>query len=140
MTEIDARLYVLDCLPNLIVQSEYPDDNVTKRILDAVHTIREKRPSTPIILSEHSAGGPNNGTNLPGDNVYEHANNLLRNAFAKMKSDGVKGIYLLSNKDINFNMYSTVDGEHPNDSGMLQNAAAYEKLIRRILKEPAANR
>jgi hypothetical protein len=49
-----------------------------------------------------------------------------------MKSEGRKNIYLLSNKEINFNMYSTVDGEHPNDLGMEKNAVAYEKLIRRI--------
>lgn len=136
MTEIQAKVYILDCLPNLIVQKEYPDDTVTNRILNAVRLLQLKRPGIPIILSEHSAGGPGNGINLDTNNAYEHANNLLRAAIKKMKSEGVKNIYLLSNKDINFNMYSTVDGEHPTDIGMEQNATALENLIRKIINEP----
>ena len=136
MSEIDAKVYVLDCLPNLIVQSKYPDDTVTNRILYAVKFLRSKRPEIPIILSEHSAGGPSNGIDLDTNNVYEHANVLLRQAMKKMTASGIKHIYLLSNKDIHFNLYSTVDGEHPNDVGMEQNAVAYEKLIRKIINEP----
>jgi hypothetical protein len=52
---------------------------------------------------------------------------------------GVKNIYLLSNKDINFNINSTVDGEHPTDIGMEQNAVAFENLIRKIINEPIGN-
>ena len=139
ISEIDAKVYILDCLPNLIVQSEYPDDTVTNRILNAVKLLRSKRPTTPIILSEHSAGGPGNGIDLDTNNAYEHANNLLRQVFKRMTASGEKNIYLLSNKEINFNMYSTVDGEHPTDLGMEQNAVAYEKLIRKIINEPVGN-
>jgi lysophospholipase L1-like esterase len=139
ISEIDAKVYILDCLPNLIVQSEYPDDTVTNRILNAVKLLRSKRPTTPIILSEHSAGGPGNGIDLDTSNAYEHANNLLRQVFKRMTASGEKNIYLLSNKEINFNMYSTVDGEHPTDLGMEQNAVAYEKLIRKIINEPVGN-
>ena len=139
MTEIDAKIYILDCLPNLIVQSRFPDDTVTNRIFNAVSLLQSKRPGTPIILSEHSAGGPGNGIDLDTNNAYEHANNLLRMAMKKMSAAGIKNIYLLSNKDINFNMYSTVDGEHPTDVGMEQNAVAYEKLIRQIIHEPVGN-
>ena len=139
ISEIDARIYILDCLPNLIVQKEYPDDTVTNRILYAVKFLQSKRPGIPIILSEHSAGGPGNGIDLDTNSVYEHANNLLRVAMKKMNAAGVKNIYLLSNKDINFNMYSTVDGEHPTDIGMEQNAVAFEKLIRKIINEPIGN-
>ena len=101
--------------------------------------LQSKRPATPIILSEHSAGGPGNGIDLDTNNVYEHANNLLRHAMKKMIAAGVKNIYLLSNKDINFNINSTVDGEHPTDIGMEQNAVAFENLIRKIINEPIGN-
>jgi hypothetical protein len=136
MSEIDAKIFILDCLPNLVVQSKYPDDTVMNRIVNAVQVLRSKRHETPIILSEHSAGGPESGIDLDSNNVYEHANNLLHLAIKKMSSAGVNDIYLLSNKDIHFNMYSTVDGIHPTNLGMEQNAIAYEKLIRKIIHEP----
>lgn len=45
LTEIDAAVYVIDCLPNLTTGAE-----VEERTIRLVETIRRKRPQTPIIL------------------------------------------------------------------------------------------
>lgn len=136
INEIDAKAYVLDCLPNLVNPADFPPEEVDKRIVNAVKMIREKHPLTPILLSEHSGGRPGNGVNPDNDNGYEKVNDILRKAFSRMKTAGEKGIYLLSNKEINFDMNATVDSDHPNDLGMEKNAAAVEKMLRLILKEP----
>ena len=49
-----------------------------------------------------------------------------------LRNTGTKNIYMLSAKDIDFDMESTVDGTHPNDIGMMKYAEAYEKAIRKI--------
>ena len=139
INEIDAKVYVLDCIPNLIEESEYTPAEVNRRILAAVKQIRGKRPATPILLVEHSAGGQGHGINFGKNNAYDNTNEVLRKAFNTMISSGEKNLYLLSNKDIGFDMYSTVDGEHPTDIGMQQYAAAYEKILRKILKEPTGS-
>ena len=51
INEIDSRLYILDCIPNL---TEISADVVTSRVLAAVKQIRAKH-STPILLVEHVA-------------------------------------------------------------------------------------
>lgn len=47
--ETDARLYILDCMPNLIHENEA---HVTELAIAAVKQLREKR-SAPILLVEH---------------------------------------------------------------------------------------
>jgi len=49
----------------------------------------------------------------------------------------MKNIYLLTDKEIGFDINSTTEGLHPNDIGMMKYAVAYEQKIRKILNEPA---
>src|SRR5690606_5312217 len=51
IAEIDASVFVLDCLPNL---GGFKPEEVNKRILASVNTLREKHPKTPIILTDHA--------------------------------------------------------------------------------------
>ena len=45
--QIDASLYVLDCLPNLIATVGIKPDEIKSRILESVNTLRQKHPATP---------------------------------------------------------------------------------------------
>ncbi|MEG1544682.1 MAG: SGNH/GDSL hydrolase family protein, partial [Tannerellaceae bacterium] len=56
ITEIDARLYLLDCLPNLPERSE---EEIAQLVKDAVKQIRQTR-TAPILLIDH-AGYSNAG-------------------------------------------------------------------------------
>jgi len=137
MTEIDAKLYILDCLPNLT--AGFTDDEVQKRIRESVNLLQQKHPSTPILLVEHSGGSTLNIIDSARHNEYEKVNNTQREIFAQLKKEGVQNIFLLGNKDINLDIDATVDGLHPNDIGMIKYAAAYEEIIRNILHEPSGN-
>jgi lysophospholipase L1-like esterase len=61
---------------------------------------------------------------------------VLNQAYSKLIAAGTKNVYLLTNKEIGFDINSTVDGLHPNDVGMEKYAGAYEKTIRAIINEP----
>ncbi|MEO6229544.1 MAG: SGNH/GDSL hydrolase family protein [Ferruginibacter sp.] len=139
MNEIDAKLYVLDCLPNLTSGAGFSDDEVAKRIRASVNLLQQKHPSTPILLVEHSSGNTLSIIDTAKHNEYEKVNNVLRNVFSELKNEGIKNIYLLGNKDIDLDIDATVDGLHPNDIGMMKYADAYEKKIRAILQEPTGN-
>ena len=137
MNEIDAKLYVLDCLPNLTAGAGFSNDEVEKRIRAAVKLLQLKHPSTPILLVEHSSGNTASIIDTAKYNEFEKVNNVLRKVLPQLKKEGIKNIYLLGNKDIYLNIDATVDGLHPNDIGMMLYANAYEKIIRDILHEPA---
>lgn len=135
MREIDARLYVLDCIPNLTARAGITKQELENRILIAVKALKEHRPDVPVLLVDHSGGADIGIIDTAALHDYQNANEMLHHSFDKMKAAGITGIYLLSNKEIGLYSYGTVDGLHPNDAGMMAYAGAYEKSIRSILHE-----
>lgn len=131
LAEIDAKMYILDCLPNLTVPDMDPGET-KKRIIASVNQLQQKRKETPILLVEH--GGYTDGsTNNIRKEYYTEINRLMKHTFAELKSNGIKNIYLLTKEEINLNIDCMVDGTHPTDAGMLRYAEAYERKILKIL-------
>lgn len=135
LAEVEARIYVLDCLPNL---TGIASDEIKKRVSHSVALLQQKRPGVPILLTEHD-GYTEEGISPVRKDDYERTNIALRQSFDSLKTAGVKNIYLLTKKEINQDIETMVDGVHPNDIGMMRYAIAYEKALRTILNEPAGS-
>ncbi len=134
INEIDAKVYVLDCLPNL-TSIRVDDAELQKRIIESVKSIRLKHPTTPILLTDHA--GYTEGYLMPErQKLFEDANQSLREAFAKLQKEGISALFTLKIDEIGLDLDAMVDGTHPNDYGMMQYANAYEKKLRAILNEP----
>lgn len=121
LTEIDAKVYVLDCLPNI---SGLSYEEIFAKVLAAVEQIRKVKPNTPILLVEHGRIG---------------GNDALENAYYSLQEKGVKQLYLLPVEQLGLGIESTVDGTHPNDIGMQQYANGYAQILRQIFHEPIGN-
>jgi len=128
--EVNAKLYVLDCLPNLVAPGISAEE-LYKRIVAAVGQLKTKNPTIPILLTEHD-GYTDEEMNPTSKKQYADANKVLKIVFDSLTIAGVKNIYLLSKEDINQTIESTVDRVHPNDIGMMNYANAYEMKIREI--------
>ncbi len=126
IARIEAKVYILDCLPNLNVGKKYPADDVYNRIRKSVEFLKSKRPEIPILLVDHAS-------------VHPDLNEVSHRAFADLKVSGIKGLFLLTHDDIGLYYDSFVDGTHPSDYGMVTYAKAYEKKLREILIEPVGN-
>ncbi len=128
INELEADLYILDCLPNL----EPKEDDVYQLTLDAVHKLRSKHPDTAIILTEH-LGYANAQTNKYQADKVVKLNSELRRAFEDLRCSGEKDLYLLRQETLALDDNSFVDYVHPNDHGMLLYAKAYASLIKAVL-------
>lgn len=136
--ELDAAVYVLDCLANLTSAKLYDNEKLGALIMDAVKDIRAKHPDTPIVLTDHdgyTSGFEGAVSQRRYYNYYSRVNKVMDKVFAKLKKQGVKQIYHLTHDDIDQSPDGKVDGTHPNDLGMMRIATAYEKIIREILNE-----
>jgi hypothetical protein len=128
LAEIDAALYVIDCLPNMTA------DLVTSRTAPLVRALRKARPTTPILLVEDRTYA--NASVMPS---LKQRNDSSRGAFKveydKLVKEGVKGLtYLRGDHLIGDDGEGTVDGSHPTDLGFLRQAEAFLAVIQPILK------
>lgn len=138
ITEIDARVYVLDCLPNLSPNEKRTEDEIKKRLRNSIKHIRNKRPKASILLTQH-AGYSDGEVNSSRNAVYKTLNRWTSEVFIELQDSDAKNLYMLSRSKINLSNDAFVDGTHPTDLGMEQYAKAYEKKLNEILKEIQTN-
>lgn len=128
MTEVDARLFIIDCMPNMVGM---PDQIVT-RMTAGVKKLREKS-NAPILIVEHD-GYPSEETNNFNRDEYQRANQECLKAYKQLVREGVKNIWYLSHEEIAMDPDGMVDCVHSTDLGMAIYAKAYTKKIRQILQ------
>lgn len=135
INEIDARVFVLDCLPNLNASSsDTASVMVQHLIVNGVKTLRATHPQTPVLLVEHS-GFIENRMDSARRKVIIDLNDASTKAFKTLQKDGIKNIFVLPASAINLGTDGTVDGTHPSDLGMYRYAQAYEQSIRNLLRK-----
>ncbi len=135
ISEIDAKLFVLDCLPNLSASDATLSAQVKNKVTESVKRLRQKSATTPILLAEH-CGFSDEGIHPGNRQSYQALNAAQREAYQQLKSTGYNQVYLLAKEEIGLSPDATVDGIHPNDIGMQDYASGYETSIRQILDEP----
>ncbi|WP_339793205.1 SGNH/GDSL hydrolase family protein [uncultured Imperialibacter sp.] len=140
VNEIDAKVFVLDCLPNLIPGTWERlgingEQGLKDRVLTSVRALRAKHLTTPILLVDN-AGYTDALVNDDRKWQYTTANRVQQEAFYQLKKEGVTSLFYLTKEEIGLGLDDMVDGTHPTDLGMLHYAQGYEKSLRAILNEP----
>ena len=140
MAEIDAKIYLLDCLPNLTKNTwDYlgieNGKEFKERILKSVRQLKLKRPDTPILLTDH-AGYTDEYISTAKKDRFHTVNALQREAYDQLKKRAITDLYYLTKEKIGLQMDDMVDSVHPTDLGMQHYADSYTTKLRHILKEP----
>lgn len=128
IAEIDASVYVIDCLPNMTPKE------VAEKTEPLVQMLRKARPTTPILLVEDR--NYDNSHLLPGPKQRnQESQAALKAAFARLTKSGVSSVHYLEGAHLlGDDNEGTVDSSHPTDLGFLRQAEAFEKALRPILK------
>ena len=141
ISEINSKIFIIDCIPNLI-KNDYGWEGIDNekqfqnRIINSIKKIRSRNPETPILLTEHASYNDQFIKTSDYKDEYIIPNLLQKKVFELLKKDGDNNLFYLSEKEIGFSIEETVDGLHPSDLGMKIYADAYEKKLRSILEEP----
>ena len=134
MAKVDAEMFILDCMPNLT--GGVPYEEIKNRVTYGLNKLREKNKNVPLLFVENANGYCPFYMDTASLNLFHRSSLVIAKIFDELKKSGIKSIYLLTDKEIGFDINSTTDGVHPNDIGMMKYAAAFEKKIRMILKNP----
>lgn len=132
LSEIETKIYIIDCMPNL---QGMESGKLTNLIVTQIRRLQEKRPNTPIILADH-LGYPHSEAIRSFRTQELNTINSQKKAYDILIEGGAKNIYHLDNKTIAMPNDATVEAIHPTDWGMKVYADAYEKILREVLSEP----
>ncbi len=127
LCELDAAVFVIDCLPNMQGQE------VQERTVPLVKQLRSARPESSILLVEDRTYA--NTPFLQG-RAERHAasRKALKDGYDALKADGVtKLFYLEGEKLLGDDRDDTTDGSHPNDLGFMRHADAFEPVLKEAL-------
>ena len=127
LVQIDAAVFIIDCLPNMGASL------VRERTIPLVTQLRATHPATPIILVEDRRY-TNVWIQPKRDQGHTENHAALREAFEKLKADGVKGLFYIPGDDLlGADGEGATDGSHPNDLGFVRQADVMEPIIRTAL-------
>ena len=126
MSELDAAVYVIDCLPNMNAPG------ISERVVPFVKRLRELRPLTPILLVEDRSFA--NAFLQPKKQARHAASRAaLRIGFDSLIKNGTKKLYYLEGADLIGNE-DTVDASHPTDLGFVRQAGVFEGMLKKMLR------
>lgn len=126
--ELDPAVFIVDCLPNMNAK------DVEARAANCVNTLRAAHPMTPILLVE-DRNYANNVFNASRRQNNESNHLALQKVYAQLKAEKVKHLYYLKGDQLlSIDGEDTIDGSHPTDLGFQHQAAAFQKVLKKILK------
>ena len=130
LAAINARVYVLDNLPNL---DHCTEDTIKNRVVYAVHRLR-KTSNAPIVLVEHP-GYSSDKTNRERHDSYRMTNRALTAAYKELRGEKVKDLFYVTSAQLNYDPDGIVDVVHPNDIAMRNEADGLTPVLKKILKK-----
>ena len=134
LVEIDAAVYVIDCLPNMTAAQ------VAERTAPLVKTIRKARPNTPILLVEDRSYTDSDFVKAHRER-NETSRAALMTEYKKLKAEGMAGLYYLEGESqLGDDGEGAVDGSHPTDLGFMRMADVFTPAISAAIGGAPASR
>ena len=129
LSEIDARCFVIDPIPN---SYRLTDEEITSRLRYGILRLRSKS-KAPILVSE-SYPQIDIAFNPHAEDRMRAANKVLFETVKQLQKEGVSGLYYQFSKEIEFVEDAMIEAKHPNDIGCVAYAKSYQRTLRKILR------
>jgi lysophospholipase L1-like esterase len=128
MVDIDAAIFVVDCLPNMTAAE------VTSNTAPLVATLRAAHPKTPIILAEDRTYSD---AFLKKDRAVRNSTSraALKKIYLELQPRDPNLHYLAGENQLGADGEDTVDGSHPTDLGFLRMADEFSKVLGPLVNE-----
>jgi lysophospholipase L1-like esterase len=123
LAELDASIYVIDCLPNMGAAE------VAERTEPTVALLRKAHPQAPIVLVEDRTYGDAHLVKSKRER-NDQSREALSAAYDKLHAAGDKHLYYIAGELLlGDDDEGTVDSSHPNDLGFMRQAEAFAEVL-----------
>lgn len=126
--ELEAAVFVVDCLPNM------SGAQVEERCVPFVRELRRGAPGTPVLLvgDRTFADAPFRAGRRAG---HEARRSSLEAGLGQLREAGMEGLHHLEGSGLlGLDGEDTVDGSHPTDLGFLRQARSFHPLLLELLE------
>ena len=129
LVQLDAALFVIDCLPNM-----QPAD-VTAKCEPLVTQLRAAKPNTPIVLVEDRRF--TNDWITPKKRQFHTDNHAaLRKAYDSLVAQGIEKLFYIHGDSLyGDDTEGATDASHANDLGFMRQADVFEPVLRKALSK-----
>lgn len=129
VAELEAKVYILDALPNM------NRDMVNERTEPFIRILRKAHPSTPIVMVEDR---PWTSAWIKPALMAEHKGKwrAYNKIFEKLRKDGMKNLYYIKGLNLFGNdSEGSLDSSHPSDLGFMRMAESLYPLLHKLCKD-----
>lgn len=127
ISEIDAAVYVVDCVPNMDAAL------VRERALPFLRALRARRPETPVLLVEDRTL-TNSWLRPDRQDAHTAARAELSAAYRELTGEGDANLHYLGHDHLlGDDDEATVDSSHPTDLGFVRLAGQLEPVLAGLL-------
>jgi hypothetical protein len=126
VAELDAKIFILDALPNM------DSPMVRERTEKFVRIIRKAHPSTPIVMVEDR---PLTNAWIKPVQLAEHKEKwkAYNKVYEKLKKGGMKNLYYIKGLNLFGNdSEGSLDSSHPSDLGFMRMAESLYPLLQKL--------
>jgi hypothetical protein len=129
LVQLDAAVFVIDCLPNM-----QPAD-VTAKCETLVKLLRAAKPNTPIVLVEDRRF--TNDWITPKKRQFHTDNHAaLRKAYDSLVAQGIEKLFYIHGDSLyGDDTEGATDASHANDLGFMRQADVFEPVLRKALSK-----
>jgi len=129
LIQLDAAVFVIDCLPNM-----QPAD-VTAKCEPLVKQLRAAKPNTPIVLVEDRRF--TNDWITPKKRQFHTDNHAaLRKAYDSLVAQGIEKLFYIHGDSLyGDDTEGATDASHANDLGFMRQADVFEPVLRKALSK-----
>jgi len=128
LAQIDAAVYVIDCLPNMTPAE------VTAKCAPLVKQLRAARPGTPIVLVEDRRH--TNSWIMPARAKFHDENHAALHAvYDGLQKEGIEGLFYIPGDHLyGDDTEEATDASHASDLGFFRQSDAMEPILRAALR------
>jgi hypothetical protein len=129
LVQLDAAVFVIDCLPNM-----QPAD-VTAKCEPLVKQLRAAKPDTPIVLVEDRRF--TNDWITPKKRQFHTDNHAaLRKAYDSLVAQGIEKLFYIHGDSLyGDDTEGATDASHANDLGFMRQADVFEPVLRKAISK-----
>ncbi len=133
LAEIDARAYLIDCVPNC---AELSAQEYEERLRYGIARLRSAS-QAPIVLAEGQfIDHPSALVHSAAYHQQMQKDTIQRRVVSELQGQGVPGLYYVTRADLGFTADDFIEGVHLGDVGMMKYEQAYARVLDQAMVGP----